>query len=353
MSMLVHGGPDARGIPAHDFSTNANACGPCPAALAAVLAADRVRYPDPAYAALRERLGRLHGVARERIVIAASASEFIRRMTAFAVRQGLGQVVVPRHGFGDYAAAAAAWGLALRAQASEGRPALLWGCEPSSPLGRADEVLAQTAPAGSIRILDRAYAPLRMAGEPAPVADDIWQLWSPNKALGMTGVRAAYAIAPDAARAQAMEAMAPSWPLGADGVALLHAWAGAQAWVRQSLDTLRVWKAAQLARCTALGWDVVPGSLANFFTVRLHRPDAEVMLAALREQGIKLRDCTSFGLPGHARLGVLAPSAQDALARAWRALADMTPARTMGVGKATRVMAPAGQGPHPHEEGKP
>src|SRR5690606_28947095 len=197
MSMLVHGGPDARGIPAHDFSTNANACGPCPAALAAVLAADRVRYPDPAYAALRERLGRLHGVARERIVIAASASEFIRRMTAFAVRQGLGQVVVPRHGFGDYAAAAAAWGLALRAQASEGRPALLWGCEPSSPLGRADEVLAQTAPAGSIRILDRAYAPLRMAGEPTPVADDIWQLWSPNKALGMTGVRAAYAIAPD------------------------------------------------------------------------------------------------------------------------------------------------------------
>jgi histidinol-phosphate aminotransferase len=34
---------------------------------------------------------------------------------------------------------------------------------------------------------------------------------------------------------------------------------------------------------------------------------------ALREAGIKLRDATSFGLPGHVRLGVLPPDAQDAL----------------------------------------
>jgi histidinol-phosphate aminotransferase len=40
-------------------------------------------------------------------------------------------------------------------------------------------------------------------------------------------------------------------------------------------------------------------------------------LARLREQGIKLRDATSFGLPGHVRLGVLSPEAQDALHNAW------------------------------------
>ena len=39
---------------------------------------------------------------------------------------------------------------------------------------------------------------------------------------------------------------------------------------------------------------------------------------ALRAQGVKLRDCASFGLPGHVRLGVLAPPAQQALAAAWR-----------------------------------
>ncbi len=54
----VHGGPDALGVPAHDFSTNSNACGPCPAVLAALQQADATRYPDPAYTALRAALAR-------------------------------------------------------------------------------------------------------------------------------------------------------------------------------------------------------------------------------------------------------------------------------------------------------
>ena len=43
----VHGGTDALGIPAHDFSTNRNACGPCPLAVEALQAAHRAQYPDP------------------------------------------------------------------------------------------------------------------------------------------------------------------------------------------------------------------------------------------------------------------------------------------------------------------
>ena len=41
------------------------------------------------------------------------------------------------------------------------------------------------------------------------------------------------------------------------------------------------------------------------------------LLAMLRQQGIKLRDATSFGLPGWFRLGVRPPESQQAL---WRAL---------------------------------
>jgi histidinol-phosphate aminotransferase len=37
------------------------------------------------------------------------------------------------------------------------------------------------------------------------------------------------------------------------------------------------------------------------------------LLATLRAQGIKLRDATSFGLPGWVRLGVLPPDAVGAL----------------------------------------
>ena len=56
LPVQLHGGPDAAGIPVFDFSTNSNACGPCPMALAAVQQADATRYPDPAYTALRAQL---------------------------------------------------------------------------------------------------------------------------------------------------------------------------------------------------------------------------------------------------------------------------------------------------------
>jgi histidinol-phosphate aminotransferase len=87
----------------------------------------------------------------------------------------------------------------------------------------------------------------------------------------------------------------------------------------RSLATLRTWKAAQLRLCAALDWAVVPGSQANYFTARLPLAVADVApaLQALRAQGIKLRDCASFGLPGHVRLGVLGPGAQRALRAAW------------------------------------
>ncbi|MBS0476221.1 MAG: aminotransferase [Proteobacteria bacterium] len=324
----AHGGPDALGVPRHDFSTNANACGPCPQALAALRQADRRHYPDPAYTALSARLAGFHGVAVERIVIAASASEFIHRITAFAARRGLRRAVVPAHGYGDYARAALAWGLD-GGGVPGAAPALHWACEPASPLGTEDVALAAWARSdglddGALRVLDCAYAPLRLDGLSTVLPEAAWQLWSPNKALGLTGVRAAYAIAPPAAVADggvaALRALAPSWPLGADGVALLTAWAQAdtQDWLLRSRATLRVWKAAQLRLCADLGWTVLPGSLANFFTARPPVRDLPALLRALRAQGIKLRDCASFGLAGHVRLGVLAPAAQRALAAAWR-----------------------------------
>ena len=55
-------------------------------------------------------------------------------------------------------------------------------------------------------------------------------------------------------------------------------------------------------------------------TAQADRPpvaDLPELLHALRAQGIKLRDCASFGLPGVVRLGVLAPESQDALRQAW------------------------------------
>ena len=345
----VHGGPDALGVPLFDFSTNANACGPCPVALEAVQDAPRQHYPDPAYTQLRARLAAFHGVAPERIVLAASASEFIHRITALAVRSGVRHALLPRHGYGDYRRAAQVWAMQCHipmayphkspSQGWASEAALHWACEPSSPLGQADTALTHWALHARPQdwyVLDCAYAPLRLDAiamqwaASCPCRDaHVWQLYSPNKALGLTGVRAAYALAPEPAladgRVAALQALAPSWPLGSDGVALLNAWVQmpVQAWLAQSRWTLARWKAAQIQGCQALGWIVQTGSLANFFTAHAGLDALELprALQHLRTQGIKLRDCTSFDLPAQVRLGVLAPPAQQTLYAAWQSIA--------------------------------
>lgn len=439
-SHLSHGGPDALGIPPHDFSTNANACGPCPAVLQALRQAPVHTYPDPACTALRQRLGRWHGVDAARIVIGASASELIFRLTAAMGMVGQGRqagarapsahdplpdraglpsagtsplpppvVWVPRHAYGDYARAAHAHGLPVRvwdtvrdiprdATGSGSGSAscslqLLWATEPSSPLGHTPEGLAdavharpsharqtvalQGVPGDSppLWVLDRAYAPLRLSGtDPfaSTALDAVWQLFSPNKALGMTGVRGAWLVAPvaclnDSGSLQAelfgrLQALAPSWPLGAHGEAMLMAWPepAVQQWLALSLDTLRDWKAQLEEGLRRRGWTVLP-SVSTFCCARPPRSALEAalsmmrpsdmltpanqvsdtpgpstpsrhtvrdahspgegtqlaLLAVLRQQGIKLRDATSFGLPGWFRLGVRPPESQQAL---WRAL---------------------------------
>ena len=321
----LHGGPDETGAAPHDFSTNGNAVGACEAAVAALRAVDAAHYPDPRYTSLRERLAAFHGVRRERIVIAASASEFIHRISATVAQGGGRQVWLPAHSYGDYERAAKAWGLeVLRAPEPHDGAVLHWCCEPSSPLGQAQGDLALHARSGSTCVLDMAYEPLRLEGQAsldAAQRNRVWQLWTPNKAMGLTGIRAAYAIAPDDAAAaplmQRLERLAPSWPLGAHGVALLETWTGdeAQTWLSESLQTLRTWKAQQRALCESLGWHCLPSD-ANFFCARTDTPYPQ-RAASLRADGIKLRDCASFGLPGHVRLGVLPPQSQEALRQAW------------------------------------
>ncbi len=337
----IHGGTDAMGLPAFDFSTNSNACGPCPITQIAISRADARRYPDPSYKALRDRLAAFHGCESWRIVIAGSASEFIFRITALAKLQGSHSIFVPPHCFGDYADAAQAWRVPLTKELETA--GLVWHCQPSSPLGQVSTDDMEVLP-NAIHVLDLAYAPLQLSGGASmdsrlrgnDVSNNgtnngsnegscsaVWKLYSPNKALGLTGVRAAYAIAPLGSEqlVHQLDGLSASWPLGAHGVALLDDWvkADVQVWLGNSLLSLQVWKTRQITLLESLGWICQP-SVTNFFCATPKLPSGwtlEQALTALRQQGIKLRDTTSFGLAGQVRLSVQNPSAQDALDSAW------------------------------------
>lgn len=363
----MHGGGDA--VPSAtpvraDFSTNTNSAGPCPQAMAAVQAADCAAYPDGHYHALKAQLAALHGVQPQRVVIAASASEAIARLTAAAVQCGVRRVHVPAHAYGDYAHAAAAW--ALPCEPRCGDDALLstlhWACEPSSPLGVAESVWPQWCatpqtptfapdpghvieaflPRLSLRVLDCAYAPLRLdayahntlglSRAAQSCLAHIWQLWSPNKALGMTGVRGAYLVAPERADGVFMErlhALAPSWPLGTHAVAMLQAWAepAVQSWVVRSRAVLAQRKAALLDTCQRLGWTVCAGSVAHFVVVNILKSNIKQYPFALfvddfvqylrQQHGVRVRDAQSFGLSaGYIRLSAQSENATRLLYQA-------------------------------------
>ena len=177
---------------------------------------------------------------------------------------------------------------------------------------------------GHVLALDRAYAPMRLDGEdpvPAALAEACWQLWSPNKALGSTGVRAGVMVAPaswsahEAAGWPDLWALAPSWVLSSEGVALLQAWCSpaVQAGLLGARASWRAALLAQQAQLLALGWTVRP-SVVPFF---LARPPEGVavpaLLSALRAHGIRLRDASSLGLPGWCRLRAMPEPAQQAL----------------------------------------
>ena len=330
----MHGGPDAHGVARWDFSTNANAAGPCPQALDALGKADPSRYPDPGYHDLREKLAAWHGVAASRIVIAASASEFVQRITSVGARLAPGPVQVPPHAYGDYASAALAHGrpVVVEGQGMGQAPTLRWCADPSSPLGQDGAVPADVS--GCPTVLDAVYAPLRLEGTSAwgrAERDAVFELVSPNKALGVPGVRAAYAIAPRGGAGDWCEALAaaePSWPIGAHGVALLEAWVEepTQRWLADQRPRLREWKRTLVQLLEQAGAEVAP-SVTPFVCARL---PAGATAQALRTRGVGVRDAASFGLPGWVRLSAQPPASLDALGQALHELREDTLLTTTG-----------------------
>jgi histidinol-phosphate aminotransferase len=350
---VAHGGPDDGPPIVWDFSSNANAV-PLPAAFhARLLDADRTRYPDPAYAGLRRHLAEVTRCRPEHILPTSGSSEGIRRLTLAASLQGVREVWVPLHAYADHAAAALALGLPVRhfdpdessagtllEAACANQAVLLWLCEPCNPTGMSLPTALSSAlmawaarPRSRLVIaIDRAYAPLRLDGQDAidadPAAALCWQCWSPNKALNLTGVRAGWIQAPAAdplGLTAALRQLAPSWVLSAEGVSMLTHWLDPdiQHWLGVARRTLSDWLAMQQGALIEQGWSVWPTQVPFF----LARPppgdvsDLPALLAGLRQQGIKLRDAASFGLPGLVRLRVHAPQAQRALLEAlsaWR-----------------------------------
>ena len=310
----LHGATDSGPEPLHDFSTNANPVPPCPAVRAAAVTRD----PDPAYTALRAGLAAAHGVSPDRIVVGAGASELILRL----VRRHDGTVTVLGPTFSEYARCARLEDRRLREVTNPGlylkiaaeRESLGFVCWPNNPTGELwpTEFLERAAVSHTL-VLDLAYAPLCAEVPDARLRSVMARsicLHAPNKAFGLTGVRAAYAVLP--APDPRLGWLAPSWVLDAAGEAFLRATVEPEArqWLAACRPLIAKMRCELAAGLRGLGCEVRE-SPATFLLARVG--EATAVTRELRARGLRVRDATSFGLPEHIRVSAAPLAAQERL----------------------------------------
>ncbi|WP_407571155.1 pyridoxal phosphate-dependent aminotransferase [Deinococcus altitudinis] len=321
-----HGGPGKQPFAGLDFSVNTNPYGPDPALLSAVMRADHAHYPDPDYTAVKERLGRWHGVQPGCVVPAVGASELLHRVVRAYLRPG-GRVLSVLAPFGEFGRAVALAGgkldVAHPDQAAEKvRPGmnLVYLGHPHNPTGRffqsgeLEALRLACEKADALLILDLAYATFLNLPCPPP-SEHLVLLHSPGKAHGLVGARPAYTLASPAVAA-ALHNLAPAWALPAGTAALLEELPEAREFVRETLPNVAR-NAADLAGELARRFEVEHHG-TPYMTVRVG--NAAGVAAALLAQGLKVRDCASYGQPDWIRVSARLPHENARLIRAMEEL---------------------------------
>jgi histidinol-phosphate aminotransferase len=307
-----------------DFSASLNPFGPPPSIIEAARNADLTRYPSSDADELRQALAtRLSVTPREVLVGNGSSEIFYLLARAFANgRPGL--VFTPA--FGEYASALAASGVEVvecRAEADDGfawrlndalatiadkRPSLVFLGSPNNPtgayLGRDEVRRIAAALTDGVLVLDEAY--VSFVEEPwrsNRLAPNVAVVRSFTKDFAIPGLRLGYMVAPRRI-VEAAAAQQPSWSVGAPAQAAGLACLDEQSWLDDTAARTREAKRGLVEMLTSARLDVHAGA-ANFVLVRVG--EASKVRRALLERGLVVRDCASFGLPEHVRIGVRQP----------------------------------------------
>jgi histidinol-phosphate aminotransferase len=338
MNTRVHGGPDGDelgrlGLGADqilDFSVNVNPYGAAPAMLRAIAAARLDRYPDARAPGPRAALAAAWDVAADRIAIGNGAAELLWTLCHWAARdsirsRGPGRsLVVVDPAFCEPALAAQAVGLdvhrfttmaadgfavdpaALARFARDHGACAVYLASPQNPTGRPVPTAVLTQIAGGLPdltvIVDEAFLALShgWACARVPLPDNVVRVRSLTKEHALPGLRVGALLGP-AAVIDALEALRPAWTVSAPALAAAEASAGLGDFVAGVRARWLDETAALVAEVTALGLRVLPTDTV-FALVEVG--DATRLRAQLLAQArVLVRDCTSFGLPGHIRVG--------------------------------------------------
>ena len=316
-----------------DFSASVSPIGPPEGLWDALRKVDLSSYPDPQCLELRESLCRhlSKAVSPEHILMGNGSTEIIHLLARAYLsppRAGTFNTMLQlTPTYGEYEGAcrlagavtsnAAAkpcpwfrWDMAeVASQVTRERPSLVFLCNPNNPTGvfldsREIETLAQAVAAtGGLLVIDEAY--ISFVDQPweslgLALGSNVVLVRSMTKDYALTGLRLGYALASEQIIAR-LAAFQPDWSVnGLAQAAGLVALADTN-YLPRARKAVTQAKEFLADRLAGLGLTVHPSS-ANFLLVNVG--DGGFWHDKLMRRGIFVRDCTSFGLPEHIRVGV-------------------------------------------------
>jgi histidinol-phosphate aminotransferase len=313
------------------LASNESALGPSAKAMAAfaALAGDIHRYPEGSAEALRETIGRRHGLDPARIVCGAGSDELIALLLRCFAGPG-DEVLYSRHGFLMYPIGALSVGAtpvaaperALTADVDAllervtARTRLVFIANPNNPTGTylgAEELARLHAglPPSVVLAVDAAYAEFvnrndyEAGAGLVDRADNVVMLRTFSKIYALAGLRLGWAYCQPPVADVLNRVRGPfnvSTPALAAGVAAVEDTVSL-ARARAHNDRWQPWFSERLA---ALGLQLTP-SVGNFVLPRFpDQPgrDAEAAFAFLQTHGILTRKMGGYGLPKRLRITI-------------------------------------------------
>ena len=304
-----------------DFSVNSNPYGPSPAVRRALAEVPLDRYPDREALALRRALAEQHRRSVDQIVVGNGTAELLW-LIAFAFLEPSDPVLIIGPTFGEYGRVAALMGAAVkywnasserafgidpRAVARllrEGRPRLVFLCNPNNPTGAILplEDIDRWAAGNpeTLFVVDEAYLAFAQGLESALIlgAANVLVVRSMTKDYALAGLRLGYAAGPEPLTA-AVACARPAWNVNALAqVAGISALAD-DAYYRRTWSGARRAGEALVKGLADTGMVALP-SAVHFFLLRVG--DGTDFRRSLLRHRILVRDCTSFGLPEYVRI---------------------------------------------------
>ena len=339
----VHGGLDHEEIrlmglnprEVIDFSSNLNPFFPSSELLKGACAGAEA-YPDARYSELRRTVAAAHQTRPECVFAGNGVSEIVHLLCRCLSSSA--SVLIPVPTFSEYERAAAICGLRTILHKSGGdglrfnadifaseiksqNPDLVFLCNPNNPTGlylsRAEVETIARAARGAVLVIDESYADfVREPWDSAFLTEraNVVILRSVAKFYGLAGVRMGYAVSSPEIVA-ALNGARPPWNVNSIACSAARAVFSLHSSVREeSKSRLFASRDRLIGDMEKIGKRCLPTD-TGFFLVRVG--NASSVRMGLLKRGVAVRDCSSFGLPSHIRLGARPQSDCEKLVKKW------------------------------------